>query len=465
MSEDFSDFKNKLQSITKKIIKATYNPKPETRCAHLFELISVQNEIVTALSKNREKDITKYDEFAKYIRGRVIECLKNKLRCKGNLPTNNYVPIDVKLLEFHEEPEKSLKIQAEADNTQNILIESALQTESDHENISDSENRIDDSSFKDAKEDPPEMAITTVEFLRLCAETIPTAFNGDPLHLPPFIKSIELLSGVAADTAACIPLLLAFIKTRLSAKALEHLQESDDSVAKITTKLTNSIKPENDKIIRGKMAALRADKSSLHEFSKHAERLADSLKRALIIDGIPSTKANTMTVEETVAMCKNNARSDYVKSVLASTSFTSAKEVVAKYIIETGNDKADKQVLAFRALSHQHRGSGVRYNERPNFSSNRRSTQSQNSTNNGPRQNFNRFRQSGTGFRRYNNGNNNSDFRQSNNSRPNFNNNGRPRNYSGNQNSRNVRFTASENSDAPQRALGEPSQHAPQPPY
>lgn len=213
------------------------------------------------------------------------------------------------------------------------------------EELGDSESTPSSESSDDEN-----MAISIIELIRLCGETIPNPFNGDPLQLQAFLNAIDLLTTIAEDKQET---LVAFIKTRLTGKALENLHTSDDTAQKIKTRLSDSIKPENDKIIRGKMAALKADHKSLTDFTKQADSLADSLKRALILEGIPSTKANSMVIDETIAMCKNSARSDYVKSVLASSSYSNAKEVVAKFVVEIANDKSDKQVLAYQTMRRQ----------------------------------------------------------------------------------------------------------------
>lgn len=109
--------------------------------------------------------------------------------------------------------------------------------------------------------------------------------------------------------------------------------------------LERDIHPDNSKVVEGRLLALRADKSKLVEFSEKAEELADALRRSLVIEDISQAKAREMTIEKTVEVCRNAARSDLVKSVLAST----------KLIVESSREEKEKQVLAFRQFQKRNR--------------------------------------------------------------------------------------------------------------
>ncbi|XP_036347507.1 putative uncharacterized protein DDB_G0283431 [Rhagoletis pomonella] len=49
------------------------------------------------------------------------------------------------------------------------------------------------------------------------------------------------------------------------------------------------------------------------------------------------SKAHEMAVEQTINVCRLNSRSDMVKSILASSTFSDSKDVVAKMIVEQNN--------------------------------------------------------------------------------------------------------------------------------
>lgn len=192
------------------------------------------------------------------------------------------------------------------------------------------------------------------------------------------------------------------------------------------------------------MRALRTDKHSLQDFTKKANELAEGFRRALVLEGIPSAKAEEMTVEKTIELCRANARTDLVKAVLSSSSFQDHKEVVAKFVVEINNQSQEKQVLAYRAYASNNprgRGRNNKYhnNQRGCYRKNGRSYNNQNSTNN---QNRNK------------NNNNGFNPNKNNSQRGNYNNNGGRQSNS----RQNVRYA--ENSDAPQRHLGVGETHS-----
>ncbi|XP_067614383.1 uncharacterized protein [Eurosta solidaginis] len=69
-----------------------------------------------------------------------------------------------------------------------------------------------------------------------------------------------------------------------------------------------------------------------------------------------------MAVEQTGNVCHLNAKSNLVKTILASTAFTDPKDVVAKLIVEQNNEVTECQVLAFRS-----RGSSTFRNSRDSY--------------------------------------------------------------------------------------------------
>lgn len=69
------------------------------------------------------------------------------------------------------------------------------------------------------------------------------------------------------------------------------------------------------------MMALKLDEKKTTDFTKEAEKLADQLQHSSITEGISQTKAKSMAFEKTVEMCRQTAKSNLVRSVLASASF------------------------------------------------------------------------------------------------------------------------------------------------
>lgn len=137
------------------------------------------------------------------------------------------------------------------------------------------------------------MTLTPVDFLALASRTINTPYDGDPLSLSPFINSIEILEEVVPSSLSA--LFVRFIKSKLSGKARDLVPEDTNTITAIVDILENKIKPDNSKVVTGR---LLADKAKLTEFSNEAEKLADALQRSLIIEGISHEKAKEMTIEK-----------------------------------------------------------------------------------------------------------------------------------------------------------------------
>lgn len=275
------------------------------------------------------------------------------------------------------------------------------------------EDELDDTDSDDMA--PPE--ISQIEFLKTAGSTLPNSYSGDPLALEAFVNSVELMKIFAGNTHAV--LLKQIVIAKLVGKALESVPQNANSIDEIIDGLRASIKPDNSKVIAGRMMALRTDKNSLNDFTKQAEDLADALKRSFIAEGISQKKAQEMVIEKTVEMCRSSAKTDLVKSILAASSFNDPKEVVAKFVVESATEAKEKQVLHFGANGFQKKKGRDNYSK----NGNRRGNYS-----NGSKRYNNRNNRYGRGKREYSND--------------------KGRNgYSNNNNYRNVRYA--ENSEAP----------------
>lgn len=184
-------------------------------------------------------------------------------------------------------------------------------------------------------------------FVTMCASIIRDNYSGDPLALESFIDKIDLIESLAEENL--IPTLIAFLKSKLEGKAREALPTTISCTNDIKSSLRARIKPDNSKVVAGKIASLHVANNNYSDFSKRVEELAEALERSLIIEGITQTKAHEMAVEQTVNVCRINAKSSLVKSILASTEFKDPKDVVATLIVEQNNEVQERQVLAFRA--------------------------------------------------------------------------------------------------------------------
>ncbi|TMW46964.1 hypothetical protein DOY81_007956 [Sarcophaga bullata] len=94
---------------------------------------------------------------------------------------------------------------------------------------------------------------------------------------------------------------IAFIKSKLEGKAREALPENVTTIETIKTALRTKIKPDNSKVVAGKIAALQIRNNNYAEFAKQVEELADALERSLVVEGITKANAHEMAVEQTVS--------------------------------------------------------------------------------------------------------------------------------------------------------------------
>ncbi|XP_037812752.1 probable serine/threonine-protein kinase nek1 [Lucilia sericata] len=241
------------------------------------------------------------------------------------------------------------------------------------------------------------------KFISMCANIIRENFDGNPLSLNSFIDKINLIEELTAPNL--INCLISFIKSKLDGKAREVLPENITSVEQIKNTLKDRIKPDNSKVIAGRIAALHIKNNSYADFSKTVEDLADALQRSLVIEGITKEKAQEMAIEQTVSICRNNAKSDMVKAILSSTVFKEPKDVVAKLIIVESTNQKEYQVLT---MGHRNKSSFIRNNQnnrnngyRGHNSSYRGRNNSYSSRNNSYRQN-NAYRNQNNNLYNYN---------------------------------------------------------------
>lgn len=129
--------------------------------------------------------------------------------------------------------------------------------------------------------------------------------------------------------------------------------------------------------------ALRADKRNLTKFSEQAEKLAEDFRRSLVVEGFTRDKAQELTIQKTIEMCRKSAKSESAKAVLSATKFETPNEVISKLIVE------QNLIFQERLTSNFNRNS--RGNNRGNFN--------QRNSNNRPDRfnNNNSFNNSGRG--------------------------------------------------------------------
>lgn len=128
------------------------------------------------------------------------------------------------------------------------------------------------------------------EFLKLCASQIRENYSGNPLELEFFNDKLNLLKDLTKDNLKTT--LISFVKSKLEAKAREIIPSNIVELDEIITALRSKIRPDNSKVIAGKIAALQIKNNNFSEFRKIVEELSDALERTLIIEGMTQEKAH-----------------------------------------------------------------------------------------------------------------------------------------------------------------------------
>lgn len=247
------------------------------------------------------------------------------------------------------------------------------------------------------------MALTKAEFHKICVQTFTEVYDGEPAGLHSFIKKIESLE-LLADSNDLKTILISIIVANVKLRALAALPKDPKTTEEIRNALNEKIKPEKSKIIEGRMLALKLDRGNFTDYSSKVEKLADRLKFSYIEEGMTANKANEMSIEKAIQLCKSNTNSVEVRTALTASQFDSVKDVVAKYVIVSQEDRQSKNANQNNSNILQYRANYYRNNPRGNFRGNsNRGFYQNNNFNNYNRRNNQNFQ---SNFNRSNHSNN-----------------------------------------------------------
>lgn len=209
------------------------------------------------------KDSYKSDIETEYVDENIKKVRENLEKCLDKVNSIHLVPINLFERITIDKPYAKTKIEKEE-------IEAILKEENtDNPNVDPSPGPSPKPIINPIPPPIPEPntdANMSFEYIGNLSRVIKDQYDGDPLKLEPFITAIELAN--AASTAAQQETLVKFIKTKLTGKALETLPAEVQTATGIITALRNKIKPENTKVVMGRLLALRADKTSLIKFQE-----------------------------------------------------------------------------------------------------------------------------------------------------------------------------------------------------
>lgn len=315
------------------------------------------------------------------------------------------------------------------DKVQSVVDESLKESTSTSTGITKENNNLNTNNTNKEQK----MVQSAEDFMALAHRTINYKFGGDPLALDSFIDAIKLLNELCKPENKNI--MIQFIMTKLEGDAREAIEIEAKTSDEIINQLKAHIKPESSKVVEGRMLALRADKTNLTNFSQRAEELAEQYRRSLCKEGYSKDKAKELAIEKTVDLCRRSARSEQVRTIIASKAFTEPKEVIAKMIVEINNLKLDKNATQYSNKYNNHNKNSNNKSHKPNNGNqnsrynNRNSGQSNSQNGNNNRQNWHNNSNGNRGGRGNNNGYNSRTFNNSNNSNNGNNNNGNGRRY------------------------------------
>lgn len=382
----------KFITVAKRILKSQLSTNYETLSGYREQIINAYNEFIHFVAINYDK-VNKtgqiiLDNKAEDVREKFERCL-SALNCTYQLPNSVFEIVNEASISQVQSGESSLQQFPIATTSiegrkSPILVEinSSLQTlkREEQENLERERRRqeIEEKQRQERKTNEnlerqererkrkekeehekrvnmEEQLKAQRELLDMVNKQIRNSYSGDPLGLPTFLSGVEIVQDFATNDNLKRKMVI-YVKGRLEGRAREIITDDIETIEELLEKLKQDIKPENSKIIEGRMAALRYSYVKQEEFAARTEELADALRRTLIIEGMTPAKANEMTIDRTIQLCKKSTTSDVVKAVLGAATFHTAKEVVAKLI--TSNDECvkDRQVLRYQKDKGHMRG-------------------------------------------------------------------------------------------------------------
>lgn len=97
------------------------------------------------------------------------------------------------------------------------------------------------------------------------------------------------------------------MKTKLDGRARGNLVADDTTTDAIIAKLQANIKPDNSKVLAGRILSLKLNYSEQTDLADKAEKLSEAFRRSLVIEGMSQEKATEMAIEKTIELCRSNA--------------------------------------------------------------------------------------------------------------------------------------------------------------
>lgn len=190
--------------------------------------------------------------------------------------------------------------------------------------------------------------------------------------------------------------------------------------------------------MESKILNLKVKKGDFNKFSEEAEKLCESFRRSLIVEGIPDDVAEKWSIKRAVKLCRKTARDESVKNLVGSMKYEAPAEVFSTFLTELENAKEERKAKDAAILRGQ-QGNNRRFNNNRNGSGNSRGYNNRNFGRNNNNSNRNGGRNFGGQNNRQNGGNSNYN---NNHNYNNNNNNFRGGNNRQNRNEHTIRFVS-----------------------
>lgn len=341
-NETFSNeiFDNLLADHSKKakrILKKDLSTNENTRKRYKFDILSAYNDVIGYAAAFYDK----FDDTKEKINAELKAVKDKTIRCCERLEFNVEFPENIiEQLQFEKDYDSSGSVSESSGSTS----DREEVTEIVSENSTDNSQVIESNIAKKMSEDDKMM-----NFMRFASQTLRN-FSGEPQSLQAFLNGIKMLKTMS--NRKFDDELKTVLLTKIEGKAYECI-DAEASIDEIVASLKKNITYKKSKEIVGDMKQLKMRRMSTNDYSKQAEELAEALQRSLIFEGVTREKAIEMTIEETIDMCRKNAKNDKVDSIIASSTYESPKQAISKFVIENSKNENDKQILAYRAHSNK----------------------------------------------------------------------------------------------------------------
>ena len=116
------------------------------------------------------------------------------------------------------------------------------------------------------------------------------------------------------------------------------------SIANIIDTLRVYIVDEPSDVVESKLAALSFDRYNLSSFCDELEKLLGKLQVSLVAEGVSYHKAQQMTIKRAVESCRMCAKNDLVKSVIASSTYATYRDVLSKFRTEISDQRRENML-------------------------------------------------------------------------------------------------------------------------